>query len=520
MVETHEHERLRLTMDFGSPDSNALDTLEYRAGLSRLEEAVISSHFMDAIARNAALQPYDRETLVRRSLTLSSAAIDRHLIPALVGTARSFAVERAARAVLRARQHFKAYCLPDAAAIGESEVLAEVLFDRQFSRKSAANCSRRAMRDSVRARLADGRSITLAIPALPFKILSPLKARGTMPDLAEVGFLLSLSEIALALEAVPRCLDSSASAVSARFVVISDGLRFAALTNTPEETIARYREGLVAWISRLGLTDHVVVEDYRDLFRRRLPTELAKAKQRIFDEARRVYAERLAPLFDPCAMKDTLAQIRMIEPDPEEANADGRFVSLLHSLVYTVNYRTLEILEIASAARYALYRELTASLFTPLDDVEMVPGTLLRKEGIRRAMLHEVWQATIDYMAEIKSDRDLDEDPILACLPGAIRWTIHAKAGQLAIAVPSTNGTIVQAWAGSGVFRRAGAAAVRLCAYPVLGLEGDYAVPVMAEAEGEAAPQPLFYIDREVDVADAETFVAGLADRLTRSRLK
>jgi hypothetical protein len=503
-----------------STDSKSISKFDYKVGLSKLNEAVISSHFMDAIARDPALQPYDEDGLDRRALTITRSAIDHRLIPTLIEAARAFAGERASVAIDRARRHFQAYGVADASGIGEAEVLAEVMFDRQFSRRSGATCSRRAVRDRIRDRLATDRSLELVIPALPFKIMSPLKTRGEMPDLAEVGFFLSLCEIALALEAVPARIDPPAKKVSARFVVVSDGLRFASLVNVPVETIARYRRALEAWISRLGLADHIVVEDYRALLERELPAEILAEKHRIADTARRLYADVLGPAFDPCSMERTFAVSRAIEPDPEKENADGRFVSLLRSLVYTINYRALEAVELPPPAQYALYRELTSSLFDPFDDTALVPGTLVRKESLRQAMLQEAWQAAIDYMAEIKSDRDLAQDPIQACLPAAIRWTIHAKAGQFALAMPSVEGSMVQAWAGSAVFRLTGKGAVRLCSYPVLGLEGGGAVPVLVSADGAPDRQPLFYIDRRIDVADAESFVGTLAHRLTRRRLK
>ena len=494
---------------------------DYQIGLSKLNEAVISSHFMDAIARDPTLKPYDEETLVRRSLTIAPAAVDNLLIPTLVDAARRFGEERGSAAADRARKHCQEYGLANAADVGEAEITAEVMFDRQFSRRAGSTCSRRLVRDRIDARLKRDRTVEMAIPALPFKITSPLKARGEMPDLAEVGFFLSLYEIALAIEtASERCVPH-AEKLSARFVVVSDGLRFASLANVPVETIARYRAALGGWISRLGLARHIVVEDYRELLRQRLPPQMLAEKREIAKAARTLYESVLSPVFNPCSMERTFAASRLIEPDPEEENAAGRFVSLLRSLVYTINYRTLEALALPAFAKYDLYRELTSALFEPFEDAAHVVGSPIRKEAVRQAMLREVWQAAIDYMAEIKSDRELNEDPILACLPGAIRWTIHAKAGQFAIATPTVWGSMVQAWAGTAVFRLTGSGAVRLCSYPVLGLEGGRAIPVVATPSNVSlGSQPLFYIDRRLETSSVETFLDNLASRLTRRRMK
>jgi len=499
----------------------SLNELDYHTGLSRLQEAVISSHFMEAIARDWNLDLYGPESLLRRSLTIDDTAIDGLLVPTLVGAARRFGHERGMAAVERARLHHPLYGLKSAHAVGEAEVIAEVMFDRQFSRKAAATCSRILVRDRIASQLERERMVRMAIPALPFKIKSPLKSRGDLPDLAEVSFLLSLFEIALAVETAAEQVAPDGGSLAAKFIVVSDGARFASLANVSTATIARYHDALEAWIARLGLGRHILVEDYRELLLARLPQDLFAEKHRIARTARQLYTDVLGPAFDPDAMERSLALSRALEPDPEQANATGRFGSLLRSLVYTIDYRTLEALALPPTAKRHLYRELTARLFEPFEDDGGRSGFIAGREGLRREMLAEVWQATVEYMAEIKSDRDLDQDPVLVCLPGAVRWTIHAKAGQFAIATPSVSGRIVQPWAGAAVFRPAEKGAIRLCSYPVLGLEGAGAVPVFtSSSRDDPEPQPLFYIDREIAVEGIEGFIADLGRRLTRRRLK
>ncbi|MFD2349661.1 hypothetical protein ACFSTC_10220 [Nonomuraea ferruginea] len=108
------------------------------------------------------------------------------------------------------------------------------------------------------------------------------------------------------------------------------------------------------------------------------------------------------------------------------------------------------------------------------------------KERLRQMMLRESWACAIDYMAEIKSDRELAEDPILTCLPGHLRWTIHAKAGQLALSTPIAAGIRVQAWAGAAVFKLTRRKDVKLCTLPVLALEGASAIPVRVRGVDDA----------------------------------
>src|SRR5205814_10721779 len=119
------------------------------------------------------------------------------------------------------------------------------------------------------------------------------------------------------------------------------------------------------------------------------------------------------------------------------------------------------------------------------------------KEHLRQAMLNEVWSATISYIAEIKSDRELTSEPISMCLPDHLRWTIHAKPGQLGLLTPAAFGRPVQAWAGAAGVKRAGQGGIRLCTLPVLALEGAGAIPVRSGDGNDALEpvrQPLFYL--------------------------
>jgi hypothetical protein len=225
-----------------------------------------------------------------------------------------------------------------------------------------------------------------------------------------------------------------------------------------------------------------------------------------------------------------------VDLDPEYDNPEGRYVSLLKSLVFTVNYKSLRDLPgVTQEQRARLYRELTTHLFYPYDaaaggDIhraESMGGlraqTLLtseHKEHLRQLMLKEVWSAAIDYIAEIKSDRDLAEDPIMTCLPSYLRWTIHAKQGQIAIATPPILGITTQAWAGSAVFRRTSKGRVRLCTLPALLLEAAGSIPVTLKSslDSSAEPQPLFYIDSSLGVTNMEELLAVLYKSFTRRR--
>jgi hypothetical protein len=517
--------------------SDPCDGLDYKTGLDRQREAVISSHFMHKLINNAELRLYEEGEFSSKSLAINGEAVYRNLLPTLLRSCQTFSSARALAAKIRARENHGKYGLDHPSQVGVAEFITEVMFDRQYQRGPRESCSRRALCQKVTQRIASGSPIEMVIPALPFKFSSPLKSRGRLPDLAEVNFILGLYEIAATIEVIYREARPDIKGPLAAFTVVSDGSRFNRLVDESDDSIEGYRTRLNLWIRRLALERYITLVDYRFLLQNRLPVLAWEAKAAIRNRARSQYAAALWPIFDPNEMHQTIVTAARIEPDPECSNPEGRFVSVVKSLIYTINYKVLRVIKRLPARYYcALYRDLTGHIFEPytllsiseLRQVqEQVNGcidsvpTLGVKEYLRQSMLREAWSAAIEYMAEIKSDRELEEDPILTCLPDHFRWTIHAKSGQLAIMTPTALGTSVQAWAGAAVFKRAKSNKIKLCTLPVLALEGIGAIPVTVSGCDELvalADQPLFYIYPDVTFNDLNDFLQSLRTSLVRKR--
>lgn len=513
------------------------DSTGYRAGLDRIQESVISSHFMHELCRDYRLELYDDKQFSAKLVTISGNAVSGCLLPGLLRTSKAFARNRVNAARRRAVGNSARYGLDSPRNLGLAELITEVMFDRQFRRGPRQTCSRLALCGKVARQIATGSPIEMVIPALPYKLSCPLKTRGQLPDLAEVNFILGLYEIVAAIEVLYGEARPDLQGPMAKFTVISDGSRFNRLVNEPDAVVEAYRGELARWVRRLQLDGYIELLDYQTLLRSRLPKVVRDAKETVRQRALHQYNQAMWPIFDPCNMPETLRAAAQIDPDPEQDNPEGRFVSLLKSLVFTASYLSLERFRSLSAERFcALYRELTGHIFEPfvmLSAPELrrlaeeamrgggFPCTPGAKEHLRQAMLREVWSATIDYIAEIKSDRELDSDPITTCLPDHVRWTIHAKPGQLGLLTPAALGKPVQAWAGAAVFKRAGQGGIRLCTLPVLALEGAGAIPVQSDDSSGAprlAGQPLFYIYPDIAFADVDDFLANLESRLVRKR--
>jgi len=510
--------------------------LQYQSGLDRIQEPVVSSHFMHRFCNDFSMDNYDCDEFRTRSQYISIEAVSDILIPTLLNASRAFCREHLAEIKARARENFADYGLSSPDDVGTANFIAEVMFDRNYSKESARYYSRRLLASELAPRIRAGMPIRMVIPALPFKISSPLKSRGQLPDLAEVNFLLLLYEIVLTVELLYREARPDILGRLAGFAVVSDGSRFSALVGERESVVRNYRRQLLCWIERLGIADSIRIYDYRALLSERLLPALQQKKMQLSESAVAEYAHIMWPIFDPLQAAASLRLAASAEPDPERENPQGRFGSLLKSLVYTIHYKSLNRDGRPALSRQLqLYRELTGHLFEPYVALspQEIPQALQEiaaggaisdkaREYLRQSMLREVWEATILYMAEIKSDRELEEEPILSCLPAHIRWTIHGKQGQLAIAVPTALGLSVQAWAGAAVFKQVKRGKIKLCTLPVLALEGVGAIPVRVQDSVDAlglGDQPLFYIYPDVGCEDIPNFLGRLATSLIRRRI-
>jgi Pyoverdine/dityrosine biosynthesis protein len=511
----------------------------YQAGLSHVREAVISEHFMHKVNQIEGLERLSAADFSRKAITLSSAGLRENLLPLLIAASNELAVQRAAAARSRACMNFRQYHVSSEKDLTTAHVIAEVMYDRQFSRSASESISRAALSRQIGELVERAEPIHMVIPALPFKCATPLKCRGRNPDLAEVGFLLALFEVSKTIDLIYSDALGGSRKRMAFFTVISDGRRFNEFVLEPEEHISRYQEGLRQWISDLSITDYVGVEDYDEILAAKLPAGLRTRKAGIRKDVYHRYVERMNPLLETKDMDSSLSMAIKHEPDPETFYAEGRFVPLFKSLIYTINFKTLTDFVRRHGENFEhVYSTLTKHIFSPFarlaaGDIPRLEAYISDPEGrlgvsqaqlyeyLRRSMLRQAWDATMQYLAEIRSDRDMELDPISTCFPQAIRWTIHAKPGQLALQSNPACGLQVQPWHGAGVFKGAGSGRIKLCALPFVLAEHMGAVPVVFRNDDGADPseeQPLFYVHPELEFSTLADFFSLLAAKFTRKR--
>lgn len=510
----------------------------YEIGLNREQEAVVSAHFMHAMNEHPNLHLYNAKEFSRKALSITTPLLMEQLLPHLQKASDKFILDRVDAAKIRAIKNFKDYGLTSPLEIGLVEKLTEVMFDRQFLKGRKSNCSRSILAEKIKDRVSQKKPINMIIPALPYKSSSPVKTKGDLPDLSEVNFLLELTEIAKVIDCIYQEEVPSTNHVMASFTIVCDGSRFNNFLNETEEKIIMYQIALQDWIKKLGLSSYINIIDYQTMISDKLPHMLKLEKLAIRKHVSELYRQLILPLLNPYNMKETFGKAIELEPDPESAHDEGRFVPLFKSLIYIVNYKKLALYANVHKKNYTdLYVKLTKHIFEPYTqltendslDIEHfilnkrlhdTPTPLKILEYLRQSMLHEAWIAAISYLTEIRSDRDLSQEPISACFPKHIRWTIHAKPGQFALLTTTALGQLVQPWHGIGVLMRAKNNKIKLRTLPVLLLEGNQAIPVIVNDRDSGSiikKQPFFYIYPDIKCNNISAFLENLCD-LIRTR--
>ena len=98
-------------------------------------------------------------------------------------------------------------------------------------------------------------------------------------------------------------------------------------------------------------------------------------------------------------------------------------------------------------------------------------------------VLSEAWQATIAYIAEIRSDRDWNVDTIMLFFPDCLRWTIHSKSGQIGMNCTRSNGLSIWPWHGVGILKESDSK-LKMYNLPISMIDKDKYVAIMAEVCG------------------------------------
>ncbi len=464
-------------------------TTDYHKGLDRQLEAVISDHYIYKLMCSQSSNLYNQDLFMDKALYIDQSFLTEQIIPSIFSASEKFITNRVEAAVNRAHSNFLQYGRSNSHEVTAADVIAEAMFDRQFLKAPKSNYNRVQLSNEIRTIIDKKEVITLIIVALPFKSESPLKCRGEKPDLAEIDFLLNLYELIQVVARLYQRMCTIELDIYAKIIIVSDGLRFNQIVNYPLKKLKMYQSYLKKWIKKLNIDAYVELVDYQTLLLKHLPQTIINQKQEIKAQAVSFYKQIMGAFSDYKSIQEALNYGIKNDPEPELSHTEGRFIPLFKSLLFSMKYKSIsEYCQKRQLDYNDIYLPIISYIFktsTELDDKDL--------EELRLKILEEAWNATIDYISEIKSDRDLENDPILTCIPGAIRWTIHAKPGQLGLLIPTAHGDPVLPWHGISLFLLSKKNKLKQYNLPVIAVENMNAIPVLIT--NDPSNQPIFYID-------------------------
>ncbi|HEX4815174.1 MAG TPA: L-tyrosine/L-tryptophan isonitrile synthase family protein [Nonomuraea sp.] len=304
-----------------------------------------------------------------------------------------------------------------------------LLMRPQFRKGARANFTLAVAEREIRPRVADGAPIPLITRGFPVKFpYNPLKAMGSMPDLAELAALIRLRELHRTVQQVyPPGL---------AITVLVDGRHF---RTHPEDLLGAYQSKLVHYHSLIGGADVLTMTDLNEAAERRMGAGAMRRHAALVPQ-------RVAELHDLLAGLDvtTGPPYALEQATLRTARAAGavpHFEALFRSLMYTV--------PLARPRDAGFARRLYADLFNLTDPA--VPEPLTAE---RRTVLARAWDDTIQYLAVVWTDRDLGFDEAL--FSHHIRLTPNPRRGNLGFSY--LGGSSILPWHGTGALNVSGRA--------------------------------------------------------------
>ncbi|MCB4398422.1 L-tyrosine/L-tryptophan isonitrile synthase family protein [Synechococcus sp. MU1625] len=469
---------------------------KYEKGLDHFEEAIFSDHY---ITRHS-----DRLRMDGRTNQMETIHLNRKGLELIADINR----EASQKHINWLKQKISTR-IENKELTKMEDIIKEIICERQFTRGARSTCNWNKCTSVIRYGIAKNENIECIIVGLPFKMPSILKCSSTEADMGEASFLLQLYEFCKVSEFIIRRFIESEWKGKVTFRVISDAIRFMDIVNISKVAIDDYRNSLGEWIKLLKIQDYIEIKDYTETIEEKLTQERRRLKTLISSQVEEEYKAKIGASIKSYELHNKLQATLIKEPDPEKSKKLGRFVSLYLSLLFTMNYKTL--------SRQSNGQEETNDekyIQSMKEIIGILKGGGANTDKIGREsekMLNEAWTATIKYIAEIRSDRDMNEDIIEECFPDCIRWTIHKKNGQICIASRTVFGINLMPWHGVAMLKESGES-VKQYVIPYKMLEEEKTIKINAEFQEKIIP--VLYLDK--DMASTNDLYEKLQNKLTR----
>lgn len=337
---------------------------------------------------------------------------------------------RISAAISRARKNIKLY---DVDVIGIPELISEALFDTHWYKVKDQHISRLELRDKVLSIINKNQKIQLYLPILSRKPFSPIKNKGTLPDLSELHTLARCAEAAYTINAL--------SPTGCEFIILADGFKYNRACGTPNSEIELYQLCLKYWMNILAIHDVVKLENYENWVNSGLSEEAALSREIHFRNKYNDLKKEYDLNFNINKLDESLDGIAK----SNEIGDQLRFT--FWSIVSSVYYQELFNLFDADSLSFIEHyynddiQELYSLYLTSLNlciHEHFYPDLSLNKIGylpskevyeIFIKMRKRAWESAMKYVAISLTDRELNTLEVVK--ESALKLTIHGKKGEI-----------------------------------------------------------------------------------------
>lgn len=364
------------------------------------------------------------------------------------------------------------------------DITTEALFDSNFRKQIHYGPTKNEVAIKVKNAYNQNEPIILVGLMFTRKNICPLKTGlGDESDIdfAEIASLIHLNNFAR--------LISYFYPKGCRFIILSEGTRFLKAFDLCYPLVKLYQKKLKNIVKKFNL-NHIKIYDYEDFLSTHLDTKIKEQRIENYKKAKKIYEERMIPIFNPYNFEKTIKFAIKADPIKDPKNPKNNFVPLWESIKNSLPYPEISIIAQEKGISYTnLYRNVMQNLFNIRKDPVL--------EKLRIYVLKRSWEKAIEHNAQVLGDTLTKLDPAKLLSTNAFRTSINPKPGShLGILCTKETTSRVQPWHGKAYVKADGIGRISTTILTRLEIEGVYnGLPVFAEDYDKT---PFLYADEKI----------------------
>lgn len=353
-----------------------------------------------------------------------------------------------------------------------NQIITEILLARRYRGGKRELRNPKLLYKKIKVKTDKNEPIELSISLYPCKIPNVLKTAGPLPDLADLISIARFIEIAMSIKNV--------YAPGAKIIILTDGNRFKDMLSFPKADIDGYQKKIKFFIEILDGNKHIVFEDYMNLIKNKLGSQYEVKKNKLFIKIKNEYVK----IFSSKISAEDISKHMQNLARASNKNYElcQKFLNLYNSLIFSTYIKKLDLKD--KKSKNTLCIKVYEDIFNFLD----INRSIVQ---IRKKIVEDTWEQTIDYISEITTGRILK--PVEELYPESIRCDMHNISDRLTLYAVNRS-TKLTSFHGTGYIDQNGHMSVAL---RIL-LDNQY-VPIFGNFLGlNYEDQPFFYIHSDL----------------------